>query len=248
VCALKYNCKHRTRSFILSYLASSVISMIVLFLMFSPTSLVAGDRIYTNEDLKQYESEKRGPSFIITPGKAHSDDELMKRGDSPESIIRSSDLNPSFDALQKHIEQKLKDTRVPEYQIYLRPLASGMTQEQVKQMWGTKILGGRHEASDDKAWTVDSKDYEIGISLYFQNDKLKGWKKFDKSKYPSGELRKEEVLISISGCPTLQDSIDAKLGNNGSASFWVLRHGRTTEEICDTVGRGCSSCEVLGER
>jgi len=223
--------------------------MIVLFLMFSPTSLVAGDRIYTNEDLKQYESEKRGSSFSITPGKAHSDDELMKRGDRPESTIRSSDFNPSFDALQKYIEQKLKDTRFPEYQIYLRPLASGMTQEQVKQMWGTKILGARHEESDDKAWTVDSKDYEIGISLYFQNDKLKGWKKFDKSRHPSEEsTRKEEVLISVSGCPTLQDSVDAKSGNDGSATFWVLRHGRMTQEICETAGRGCSSCEVLGER
>ncbi|KPK45617.1 MAG: hypothetical protein AMK74_02915 [Nitrospira bacterium SM23_35] len=226
-----------------------MISMIVLFLMFSPTSLVAGDRIYTNEDLKQYESEKRGPSFSITPGKAHSDDELMKRGDTPESIIRSSDFNPSFDALQQYIKQKLKDTKVSEYHVYLRPLASGMTQEQVKQMWGTKILGARHEESNDKAWTVDSRDYEIGISLYFENNKLKGWRTFDESKHPSGQRSKEEeVLVSLSGCPTLQDSLDAKSGNDGSATFWVLRHGRTTKEICETIGRGCNSCRVLGER
>ncbi len=55
----------------------------------------------------------------------------------------------------------------------------------------------------------------------------------------------EEVEMSISGCPTLQDGIDGKTGNKGEAVFKIAKHGRTIQEICDTVGRGCKSCGQL---
>jgi hypothetical protein len=65
-----------------------------------------------------------------------------------------------------------------EYQIYLHPLSKNMTQEEVKQLWGTKIKGLKHE-TDNKTWTKDVHDYEIGISLYFKNNKLEGWKTYN---------------------------------------------------------------------
>jgi hypothetical protein len=63
-----------------------------------------------------------------------------------------------------------------------------------------------------------------------------------KQKYALAE--NEEVNISIKGCQTLQEAIDGKPGNT-DAVFSVLRHGRTIEEICDTAGRGCRSCEEV---
>ena len=51
----------------------------------------------------------------------------------------------------------------------------------------------------------------------------------------------EEVMVSIVGCPTLQEALDGKTGNT-NAVIAVIRHGRTIEEICDTVGQGCKSC------
>jgi len=125
-----------------------------------------------------------------------------------------------------------------------------MSQEQVKQLWGTRILGGMHEQTDDKTWAIDINDYEIGISLYFENNKLQGWKIFNNPQfYTPNQIRKEgEILISVSGCPTLQDAIDRKSGNNGSAVFWIPQHGRTINEICETVGQGCRSCKLLREK
>jgi hypothetical protein len=51
----------------------------------------------------------------------------------------------------------------------------------------------------------------------------------------------EEVMVSITGCPTLQEAFDGKKGNT-DAVFAVMRHRRTIEEICATVGQGCKSC------
>ncbi len=51
----------------------------------------------------------------------------------------------------------------------------------------------------------------------------------------------EPVNVGISGCQTLQEALDGKAGNT-NAVITVLRHGRTIEEICDSVGRGCKSC------
>jgi hypothetical protein len=57
----------------------------------------------------------------------------------------------------------------------------------------------------------------------------------------------EEVAVNISGCQTLQEALDGKAGNT-NAVITVLRHGRTIEEICDTVGRGCKSCSEAAKQ
>ena len=51
----------------------------------------------------------------------------------------------------------------------------------------------------------------------------------------------ERVMVSISGCRTIQDILDDKSGET-SKVISVLRHGRTIEEICAKVGKGCKSC------
>ena len=51
----------------------------------------------------------------------------------------------------------------------------------------------------------------------------------------------EPVTVSISGCQTLQEALDGKTGNT-NAVITVRRKGRTIEEICETLGRGCKSC------
>lgn len=55
----------------------------------------------------------------------------------------------------------------------------------------------------------------------------------------------DEITLYLSGCPTLQNGLDGKQGNRGEATVTILRDGRTLEQICDTVGRGCSVCRVL---
>jgi putative nucleotidyltransferase with HDIG domain len=59
---------------------------------------------------------------------------------------------------------------------------------------------------------IDVMNYEIGVSLYFENSRLRGWKIFNTplSKVTDQTRENEKVLISISGCPTLQDGIHGK--------------------------------------
>jgi len=220
----------------------------VISVLFTSVYSWGGNKIYTNEDLEQYR-EKPNPSISVIPEKSISYDELMRRSGKLQPVIQASDFNTSFDQLYEYIEQNVTDKR-PEYQKYHRPLFQGMSQEQVKQLWGPRILRGAHEQNEDKTWSRDIKEYEIGISLYFENNKLQGWKIFNNPQSnPPKQTRKEgQVLIYVSGCPTLQDAIDNKTGSNGSAVFWIERHGRTTEEICETVGQGCRTCNLLQEK
>ena len=51
----------------------------------------------------------------------------------------------------------------------------------------------------------------------------------------------DEVIVSISGCRTIQDILDDKSGETNRV-LRVLRRGRTIEQICATVGKGCKSC------
>lgn len=202
------------------------------------TMAFADDKIYTNKDLQQYQDKKKSPAL------SNPDGHFLK------PIISASDFNLSFDELHKYIKHKLIDISIPEYQRYLRPLRPGIAQEQVKQLWGIKTVGGMHEENDSKTWAIDVMNYGIGVSLYFENNRLMGWRIFNSPSYNVTDQRREneKVLISISGCPTLQDGTDGKTGHKSHATFWIWRHGRTTEEICDTVGQGCKSCKLLQEK
>jgi hypothetical protein len=168
--------------------------------MLSSTFALAGERTYTNEDLKSYEKQYQGEdkpsienkkgenekgkaSVGVMPTKSISHGEPMRRSDKLEPIVQTSDFNRSFNELHKYIGHRLKKTRVPKYQIYLRPLSKGMTQARVKQLWGTKTSGGMHAKGDDKKGTVDIYNYEIGISLYFKDNKLQGWKTYNNPQY-----------------------------------------------------------------
>ncbi|MEW6584217.1 MAG: hypothetical protein AB1442_01250 [Nitrospirota bacterium] len=209
--------------------------MIPLFMSLTAIAY-ADDKIYTNEDLLKYQIKREAPLHL-------------------ESIAPISDFDSSFYRLRKYIQERLKVVKSPEYKKYLQPLSSGMTQEQVGRLWGIKTVGGMHEEAEDKRFIIDIRNYEIGVSLYFRNDALKGWKRFESNPYSAPGVRKEDpekedekVLISISGCPTLQDGLDGENSQTGYATFWVVTHGRTTEEICDTVGRGCKSCKKLSQR
>ena len=51
----------------------------------------------------------------------------------------------------------------------------------------------------------------------------------------------EKVMVSMSGCRTIQDILDDKSGETDKV-IPVLRHGRTIEQICAKVGQGCKSC------
>lgn len=228
-----------------------IIILLICVNMLSVSSLSWGeDKIYTNADLKP---EPRTYSNY-TP---------------LEPLVKGSDFNHSFAELRRYIENKVANIKNPEYKIYLHPLLPGMTKEQVKQIWSeARVRSGFHEENEAKTWSVDTADYEIGVSLFFSNNKLNGWRVYnppppsnapknsnvidykDLMKGKSGsEPQKEihvfgeneEVNVSIKGCQTLQEAIDGKAGAT-DAVIAVLGHGRTIEEICDSVGRGCKSC------
>ncbi|HXX80993.1 MAG TPA: hypothetical protein VEI46_05545 [Thermodesulfovibrionales bacterium] len=56
------------------------------------------------------------------------------------------------------------------------------------------------------------------------------------------------VLLETRGCPTLQDSLDGRSGGSGGGVVEIMSGGRTLQEICDSVGRGCRYCqEVAGK-
>ena len=223
-------------------------------------TVLSEDKIYTNEDLKQESSTSSRSTHMLEP------------------IVKTSGFNSSFDELHRYIEDKLSNIRIPEYKIYLRPLSSGMTQEQVNQLWGPKTKGGMHEQNDSNTWSVDIKDYEIGISLFFKNNQLKGWKIYNQPRYTNrkdtnvidykdlmeksrtdekttnehvqeyrGLKEDEEIKVSIRGCQTLQEAIDRKPGNT-NAIISVIRHWRTIQEVCETLGQGCKACEEYTKR
>lgn len=52
------------------------------------------------------------------------------------------------------------------------------------------------------------------------------------------------VKVKLSGCETLQDSIDKTFQGSGSSSVLIRGKGRTEKQICETVGRGCAVCQV----
>lgn len=138
----------------------SFLILVCQFAFVLDNTVFAQDRIYTDEDLKVYYTG--GESSSIQP------------------LIKTSDYNPSFDEMHKYIEEKLKNVRIPEWRIYLRPLSRGMTQQHVERLWwGSRRLGGSHVENDRKSWFIDIENYEIGISLYYANDQLKGWKIYE---------------------------------------------------------------------
>jgi hypothetical protein len=241
-----------------SLMKYALAAAIFLVLGLATTSL-AEDKIYTNDDLKP-ERSNFSNSSKYTLG----------------ALIRRADFNSSFSELQKYVYEKLKKIGSPENRIYLNPLSGGLTKEQVRQLWGTKIRGGLHEENESKSWIVDSVNYDIGVSLYFENNCLRGWQIYEqplhsmprrtnavdyrklmkrpyqdvpdsnKESLQPADKRKpfndqEQVVVKISGCQTLQEALDGKPGKT-DAEFPVLRHGRTIQEICETVGQGCRSC------
>lgn len=117
----------------------------------------------------------------------------------------------------------------------------------------------------------------IGIILHFENDKLIGWSgskeitteptikrnttnnrkiikyedliKNKKERLENQEYRfYDKVTINISGCPTLQNSLDEQKGNQGHAITEISGNGRTLKEICNSVGRGCDSCLLVPDK
>jgi hypothetical protein len=224
---------------------------LIAAVLITATSAFPEDKIFTNKDLKP-----QSPSYWNSTNRL-------------PSFIRRSDYNSSFNELNKYIENKLAGNRIPEYKVYLRPLSAGLTEEEVSKIWlGGKIISGSggHEESEDKTLdiSVSSINYEIGVFLYFENNKLKGWGRQNQTRriIPKNEkvnyyrdLKKEigllnedeEVKMSIRGCQTLQEALDGKPGRT-DAEFSVLRHGRTIQEICETVGQGCQSCEEVPQQ
>ncbi len=221
--------------------ATYKIVILSILLLLIAASAFPEDRVYTNKDLRAEPPIQAGRTSGLEP------------------LIKSVEFNWSFDDLHKYIERKLAEVRIPEYEIYLRPLAPGMSQEEVKQRWaGGRITGGYGEHGQSfvkpETYDVQTINYEIGVSLYFENNRLKGWKTYKprpiivsnsekvidkKERRPLPE--DEEVKISVKGCQTMQEAMDGKPGHT-DAVFTVLRHGRTIEEICDTAGQGCKYC------
>lgn len=60
--------------------------------------------------------------------------------------------------------------------------------------------------------------------------------------------KNEVVTLKISGCPTLQDSFDNKNASITNAIVVpILRHGRSIEQLCASIGRGCTSCIEISD-
>ena len=139
----------------------------------------------------------------------------------------------------------------------------------MKKRWGMRTTGGYHQEDEKKTLHVDTLNFEIGVSLYFSNNRLRGWRAYsrplhdapkdtnvinyrDLGKAEGGNniptqpgngpsLGDEPVAVSISGCQTLQESLDGWPGQT-DAVITVRRRGRAVEEICETLGQGCKSC------
>ena len=162
---------------------------IIFFLLLSLLSVAAyswgDDKVYTNEDVEQYQ-QKREPSVAGVPKTSISYDELMRRSGKLEPLCT------------EEVKARLRST--------------GGDCVEMRE-GGSPVTGGQSKSLPD----ITGIDQRIN----------------------------EEVLMSISGCPTLQDGLDEKKGNSGHAVFKILRHGRTIQELCDTVGRGCSTCLQL---
>ena len=206
-----------------------------------PSMSSSGDKIYTDEDLKAY-STQSSSSFM-------------------EPLIKTSDFNSSFDELRQYIEQKLRDIRIPEYQIYLHPLSREMTHEQVKGLWwGARTCGGMHEEtlyekSDNKTGPVDVYKYEIGIWLYFKNDRLKGWKMYDAPCFtvPKG-TRKIDYKDLIKE-PSYGEKHDLEIRDKTLPESKEKRYGEDERVVlrtwdCPTLGgetrSGLLETEILG--
>jgi hypothetical protein len=163
---------------------------IFFFLLLCLLSIAAyswgGDKVYTNEDLEQYQ-KKGKPSVEVIPRTSITYGELMRRSGS------------------------------------LEPLCTEEVKAKLRSMGGECVEWREGESPD--VW--------------------RKYKSLPKLKDIDQGREDEEVLMSISGCLTLQDGIDLKTGNKGDAVFRIVRHGRTIQQICDTVGQGCTSCVRL---
>jgi hypothetical protein len=162
----------------------------VFFLALSLLTIAAnswgGDKIYTNEDLEQYQQKER-PSVLVIWQDSIPYDDPIRQSERLEPLC-TEEMKSKFRSIGGECVEMLEG--------------------------GSPYMGGKYES------LLKGKDIDQG-------------------------KEDEEILLSISGCPTLQDSIIDRRGNKGNAVVRLLRHGRTLQEICDTVGRGCLSCTRL---
>jgi hypothetical protein len=151
-------------------------------LLLLATVAFSEDKIYTNKDLKAEPPISTTPAYGFEP------------------LIKSSEFNWSFDELHRYIERRLAVIQIPQDKVYLRPLTPGMTTDQVKHVWsGATIVGGYGEDGRDwrdisrmRFYHVATLNYQIGVSLYFDNNKLKGWRTY---KPPRFTIPRNEKVI-----------------------------------------------------
>lgn len=242
--------------------------LIIASLYISPLEAKDQIEVWTDEQgIKHYEHAR--PSSLI--------DQLPQNS-----------ANTSFEELTKNIEAKLSKSNDKKLKKYLQPLQDGMTEKEVRKIWGHPerglgIIEGKFTKPNepDKKFTaaisLSYLHYKlIGISLSFKNDNLIGWSKSKEITEPTPKRNNtnniktikyedliknkkerlenqehrfyDKVTINISGCPTLQNSLDEQKGNQGHAIAEISGDGRTLKEICNSVGRGCDSCLLVPDK
>ena len=144
--------------------------MIIPLFIIITTTAFSQDKIYINEDLK-----------AEPPTYSNSTPHI-------QTFMKRSDFNPSFTELHKYVEDKLTEIRIPQYKVYLRPLSLGMTEENVRQIWQFGTItddAGLQERNANKTATsaIATVNYAIGVSLYFENNRLKGWRIYNQPRF-----------------------------------------------------------------
>jgi hypothetical protein len=146
---------------------------VIMVIMLSSTPCLAEDKItsYTDENGQAiYTNEKQVSAPSDMPPKTHT----------LQPIRNASEFNPSFEDLKPVIELRIQQEKDSiDYQKYLIPLHRDMTASEVKNVWGDRISGGMHEHSNPRSnreEDISILHYPIGVSLYFDHNRLRGWK------------------------------------------------------------------------
>lgn len=120
----------------------------------------------------------------------------------------------------------------------------------------TMLFFSSNSWGEEKVYTnKDLQKYsdEGKSSVIFKREAISSDEKMKRSVKPQNEATprksedkppladKEQVIVSISGCRTIQNILDETLAEK-NAVFAVERQGRTIEQICAAVGKGCRSC------
>ncbi|OFW55159.1 MAG: hypothetical protein A2163_09670 [Actinobacteria bacterium RBG_13_35_12] len=91
--------------------------------------------------------------------------------------FKDDNYNTSFEELNNKISNIIskKDNSFKFFN-YLNPLHTGMTMDEVLKVWPKDTKAGGYEKNGQTLEAHNYLYYNIGVTLYFKNGKLRSWK------------------------------------------------------------------------